>query len=131
MLKRYIFYLILGPISNTLWAFWALPEIGEQGTWAETLQWMCTQAIIPAVATLFLAFNVKFVLWLLIIYSGFIILFAVGIFGWALMGPGTPVSIYVVCAVLFTMGFGLLYQSMKDLNLGKEIKSYQDEDERI
>ena len=129
-LRNYLFFFLIGPVSNALWAFWALPEIGEQGTRTETLQWLCTQAILPAVLAFSLVSGMKFVLWFVVIYSGFILLFGIGIFGWALMGPGTPLSIYVVCALFFIMGFGLLYQSLKDLKFGRKEKRYDVEDER-
>ncbi|HXV19034.1 MAG TPA: hypothetical protein VD883_03035 [Candidatus Omnitrophota bacterium] len=128
-LRTYFFFLILGPISNAIWAFWALPDIGEQGTWTETIQWLCTQAILPVLFAAFVSLRAKLILWFILVYSGFIILFGVGIFGWALMGPDTPLSIYVFCAVLFLMGFGLLYQSMKDLNFGKKGRVYDVEDQ--
>ncbi len=129
-LRNYLFFLLLGPVSNALWGYWALPEIGEQGTQIETLQWLCTQAILPVVFAVSLGLGMKFVLWFVLIYSGFILLFGIGIFGWALMGPGTPLSIYVVCALFFIMGFGLLYWSLKDLKFGREEKRYHVEDER-
>ncbi|MGH7198222.1 MAG: hypothetical protein ACREH5_05740 [Candidatus Omnitrophota bacterium] len=130
MLRKYWFFLFLGPVSNALWGYWALPQIGEQGTQAETFQWLCTQAILPAVFAVSLAFGMRFVLWFVLIYSGFMLLFGIGIFGWALMGPGTPLSIYAVCVLIFIMGFGLLYQSLKDLNFGRKEPRYDAEDER-
>jgi hypothetical protein len=129
-LRNYLFLLLLGPMSNALWAYWALPEIGEQGTHSETLQWLCTQAFLPLVFAIAVAAGMKFVLWFMVIYSGFILLFGIGIFGWALMGPGTPLSVYVVSGFLFIMGFGLLYQSLKDLNFGKRGTRFDAEDER-
>lgn len=128
-LRAYFFFLILGPVSNAIWAFWALPDIGEQGTRTETIQWLCTQAILPVLFAASVSLRAKLILWFILVYSGFIILFGVGIFGWALMGPDTPLSIYVFCAVLFLMGFGLLYQSMKDLNFGKKGRVYDVEDQ--
>ena len=128
MLKKYIPFLILGPLSNALWAGWALPEISEQGTPSETVQWICVQALLPLIFCMLLALKQRLAFWCLMIYSGFIILFGVGVFGWALMGPGTPLSVYAVCLTLFVMGFGLLYQSMKDLNFGKKTRRYDVED---
>lgn len=128
MLKKYIPFLILGPVSNALWAGWALPEINEQGTPAETVQWIAVQALLPLIFCMLLALKQRLAFWGLMIYSGFIILFGVGVFGWALMGPGTPFSVYAVCLMLFVMGFGLLYQSMKDLNFGKKGRKFYTED---
>ena len=128
MLKKYTFFLMLGPISNALWAWWALPQINEQGSMEETIQWILIQAILPAVFAVLLLFSRRFVLWLMTIYSGFIILFTIGMLGWALMGLGVPFSIYVVCAVMFVMGFGMLFHSLKDLNVGQEARRYDLED---
>ncbi len=128
MLKKYIPFLILGPVSNALWAGWALPEINEQGTPLETVQWIAVQALLPLVFCMLLVLKHRLAFWGLMIYSGFIILFGVGVFGWALMGPGTPLSVYAVCLMLFVMGFGLLYQSMKDLNFGKKGRKFYTED---
>lgn len=128
MLKKYAFFLMLGPISNALWAWWALPQINEQGSVEETIQWVCVQAILPAVFAVLLLFRQKFVLWLMTIYSGFMILFTLGIAGWALMGSGVPLSIYGVCLVMFVMGFGILFNSLKDLNVGQIARRYDPED---
>lgn len=124
-MSKYFFFLVLGPVSNVLWAWWALPEINEQGTTLEMFQWIATQAALPVLFGILLALGSKIARWFILVYSGFTLLFAIGIFGWALMGSATPVSIYVVAGILFVMGFGLLYQSMKDLNFGhKERKTY-------
>ena len=128
-LKKYILFLLLGPVSNFLWAGWVLPEINEQGTFVETVQWISVQALLPLIFCVLLALKQKFVHWMMIVYSGFIILFAVGVLGWALMGPGTPASVYVVCLILFVMGFGILYQSMKDLDFEKKPRRYDAEGE--
>ena len=109
MLKKYAFFLMLGPISNALWAWWALPQINEQGSMEETLQWILVQAILPTLFSILLLFRQRFVFWLMTVYSGFIILFTIGIAGWALMGSGVPFSIYTVCLVMFVMGFGILF----------------------
>ena len=128
MLKRYAIFLLLGPISNALWAWWALPQINEQGSMQETVQWICVQALLPAVFAVLLLFRRRFVLWIMTVYSGFIILFTLGILGWALMGSGIPFSIYGVCAVMFVMGFGILYESLKDMNVGQKARYYEPED---
>jgi hypothetical protein len=120
----------MGPLSNILWAFWALPEIGEEGTFTQTIQWIGTQALLPCLFAALLLAGLRIVFWPLLIYSAFMILFGIGLFGWALMGPGTPASIYAVCATLLAMGFGILYHSLKDLGIGTKERKYASEDER-
>lgn len=91
----------------------------------ETIQWIAIQALMPLFFGLLLLLRSRIVFWFLIVYSGFIILYGIGILGWGLMGPATPLSVYAVGGVLFVMGFGLLYQAMKDLRVGeKERKDY-------
>lgn len=128
MLKKYAVFLMMGPVSNALWAWWALPQINEQGTRGEALQWISVQAVAPTLFAVLLLFRQRFVYWLMVVYSGFIILFATGVAGWALIGSGVPVSIYVVLLVLFMMGFGILFNSLKDLNVGRVVKRYDFED---
>ena len=128
VIKKYLFFLILGPVSNLLWAFWVLPQINERGSGRETLQWFLVQSIFPVLFCLLIMFKKKLVHWLLMIYSGFMILFAIGMLGWALMGPEAPVSIYVVCCLLLVMAFGLLFHSLKDSKLGQKVKRYETQD---
>jgi len=92
---------------------------------SETIQWLLIQVFLPAMFSIFLILRLNFILWVMVIYSGFVLLFDLGVLGWALMGDGTPFSVYVVCFILFVMGFGLLYQSLKGLNIGKENKIYE------
>ena len=127
-LRRYLPFLALGPVTNALWAWWALPSIDEQGTFTEMLQWYCVQAAIPVLFAVLLRFRRNYVHWMLMIYGGFIALFAFGILGWALMGEGTPMPIYAVFTLLFVMGFGLLYHSMKDLGFDRDAPVYDIED---
>lgn len=130
MSRKYIPLLSLGPAANVLWAFWALRDLHEQGTALEMLQWFSMQILIPVLFALLLNFKRRYIYWMLIAYSGIIFLFAFGTLGWALMGEHTPLSVYVVGAVLGLMGFGILYSAMKDLNLGnREVKHYEAPDE--
>ena len=128
MIKRYIFFLMLGPLANLAWVVWVLPEINELGTRAETLQWFLVQSLFPVLFGLLIALKKKFVFWLMVVYSGFIILFAIGMLGWALMGPEAPVSIYAVCCLLIVMAFGLLFNSLKDLKFDRGIQKYETHD---
>ena len=126
MLKKYIPFLSLGPAANVLWAFWALKDLNEQGTPFEMLQWICVQVLVPVLFIVLLSFKRRYVYWLLLIYSGFTFLFSFGIIGWGLMSEHTPASVYAVGGVLALMGFGILYNAMKDLHWDKwEVKRYE------
>lgn len=126
MAKKYLPFLALGPVANLLWAFWALKDMDEQGTTLEMLQWICVQALVPLLFALLVRFKKRYVYWMLVIYSGFMILFAFGILGWALMGENTPISVYAVFLTLITMAFGIFYHAMKDLDFdNQEIKRYE------
>ncbi len=128
MIKRYLFFLVLGPVANFLWALWVLPQINERGTGPEMFQWFLVQSLFPVLFGILIAFKKKYVLWLLMVYSGFIILFTIGMLGWALMGPETPISLYAVCLILIVMAFGLLFNSLKDSKFGQRITRYETED---
>ena len=128
MIKRYLFFLILGPVANLSWVLWVLPAINERGTLAETLQWFLVQSLFPILFGLLITFKKKVVFWPMIVYSGFMILFTIGMLGWALMGPEAPVSIYAVCLLLIVMAFGLLFNSLKDLKLGRGVQRYETQD---
>src|SRR3989338_11577123 len=124
MLKKYLPFLALGPLANLLWAFWALREINEQGSFVEMLQWICVQALLPVMLGLLLALKPKFAYGFLLVYSGFTILFALGILGWALMGLGTPLSVYVVSFILLVMGFGVLFHTLNYSKLVQIVTKY-------
>ena len=127
-MKRYLFFLVLGPIANLLWVFWVLPQINERGSSSEMVQWFLVQSLFPIISLFLISLKKKFVFLFLIVYSGFVILFSIGMLGWALMGPEAPISIYVVCCLLLVMAFGLLFNSMKDLKLGQGVKRYETQD---
>ena len=129
MLKDYLFFLILGPVANALWAFWVLPDIHEEGTSSQTLEWIAVQALVPVLFVILLARRQRYIYWFLLVYAALILLFGAGTFGWALMGPGTPASVYVVCVLFFIMGFGILFHGMKDLNMGQKTRSYDAENQ--
>lgn len=128
MKKKYLTFLILGPLANLLWAFWVLPQINEVGNQSETLQWILIQSLFPVIFTVLIAFKKKYVFWLMVMYSGFMILFVIGMLGWAMMGPEAPVSIYAVCGILLVMSFGLLFHSLQDLKVGKGVERYETEE---
>ena len=128
MIKKYLFFLGLGPVANLLWTLWVLPEINERGTISETLQWFLVQSIFPILFYLLIVLKKKIVFWLMIIYSGFMLLFCIGMLGWALMGPEAPGSIYMVCALQILMAFGLLFNALKDLKLDQGVKRYETQD---
>ncbi len=128
MIKKYITFLLLGPVANLLWALWVLPQINERGTFPEMAQWFLVQSLFPIVFAILIKMNVKIVHWFLVIYSGFMILFTIGMLGWAMMGPEAPFSIYIVCFILLVMGFGLMFNSLKDLKIGQGVKRYETQD---
>ncbi len=128
MIKKYLFFLGLGPLANLLWVLWVLPAINERGTVHETLQWFLIQSIFPILFAVLVVLKQKVVYWFMIIYSGFMLLFCIGMLGWALMGPEAPVSIYAVCFLLLVMAFGLLFNALKDSKLGQEEKPYETQD---
>ncbi len=128
MFKKFLPFLILGPVANLLWLLWVAPEIGEIGNRSEALEWITVQMVLPLIFSIFLLLRRKFILWAILVYSGFIILYTLGVLGWALMGEGTPLSVYAVSIILFVMSFGLIYQALKGLNIGKKEKYYGFED---
>ena len=127
-IKRYVFFLVLGPMANLLWALWVLPQINERGSGSEMLEWFLVQSLFPMIFGLLISLKKKVVFWFLMIYSGFMILFTIGMLGWALMGPATPLSIFVVCLLLLVMAFGLLFNSLKDLKFGQGAIRYETQD---
>ena len=128
MFRKFLPFLVLGPVANLLWVLWVAPAIGELGGRDQMLEWIAVQMILPLVFSLFLLLRRKFILWVLLVYGAFVALYALGLSGWALMGAETPVSVYVVSLVLFVMSFGLIYQSLQGLNIGKKEKYYGFED---
>ena len=127
-MKKYSPYLILGPIANLLWVFWVLPQINERGTLHESVEWIIIQSLFPVIFAILLIAKKNYVFWMLVVYSGFIILFMIGMIGWALMGPETPIAIYIVCGILMVMAFGLLFNSLSDLKVGQGVKPYETQD---
>ncbi len=124
MLRDYLFFLILIPVSNALWAWWVLPEMNEQGAFSETLEWIFVQSLVPLLFGILLGRRQGYVYWFLFVYAALLVLFGVGTLGWALMGPGTPFSVYVACLLFFVIGFGLLFYSMRDLNFGRDRRKF-------
>ena len=124
MLKKYSPIFILQILSNALWGYWVLPSVGEQGTAPEMIRWMGMQIALPFLLGVLLSRKRRYAFWLLILYAALIILFGLGMFGWALMGPSTPMSVYIVCGLFFVVGFWALFQSMKDLGIGQKPRQY-------
>lgn len=111
-----------------MWAYWALPEMDEQGTASQSFEWLCAQVLFPVFFCVLLSRKRKSVLWMLVAYGGWLGLYGLGTTGWALMGPATPFSVYAVCALFLMAGFGLIYNALKDLNIGQQKRSYGLED---
>jgi hypothetical protein len=118
MLKKYLPFFILKISSDALWGWWALPQMGEQGTDWQTLKWMGVQALVPILFSLLLIRKQRYVLWFLLVYGSLIILYGLGTFGWAMIGPATPVAVHVVCVLFFIIGFGTVFNALQDLKLG-------------
>ena len=92
--------------------------MGEQGTELQTWHWVGVQALVPTLFALLLLRKQRYVYWFLLIYGALITLYGLGTFGWAMIGPATPLSVHVVCVIFFIIGFGVVFNSMQDLKLG-------------
>ena len=111
-------FFVLKVCADALWGYVALPEMGEQGTDWQTIQWIGVQALVPALFSLLLIRKQRYALWFLVAYGVLIILYGLGTFGWALTGPATPLSVYAVCMIFFVIGFGVLFNALRDLKIG-------------
>ena len=127
--KRYLALFLWAPLANILWAWWVLPGIGEQGSLSQIAVWLSAQAILPVLLLLLVLYKSRLGYRLIVIYSVFILLHGMGMLGWGLTGPGTPLSLYAACVILLVMGFGLFYQSLKSLGIGKTQRRYDLEDQ--
>ncbi len=126
MIKKYLPFFTLQILANLLWAFWALPAIGEAGSLQETLKWLGVQILFPIFFCLLLTSRRKSAHVLMVIYGALTGLYALGMTGWALIGEGTPFSVYAVCAIFFVVSFGIVFQSLKDLNVGQKARRYDE-----
>jgi hypothetical protein len=124
MLKKYLPFFILQLTANSIWVFLVLPAVGEEGTLSETLRWLAIQIALPGFLAWLLIRGRRYALWLLIIYASLILLFGLGMVGWALMGEATPWTVYAVCLLFFVVGFGILFYALKDLNIGQKPRQY-------
>ena len=125
MPKKSLFYLALQVTNNFLWAWWVLPSIHEEGTVWQTLNWLLVQALLPVLLAMLLVRRRRYAFVFLLLYSVFILLYGCGLAGWALIGAATPYSLYVVCGSFFVVGFGLLYQSLKGMKVGRTIRRFE------
>ena len=126
MTKKYFPYFGLQLLANGLWIFWVLPSIGESGSFSETLEWVGVQILFPAFFCLLLSSRRKAAYGLVVLYGIFTGLYALGMTGWALMGEGTPISVYIVCAIFFVVSFGIVFHALKDLNIGQKARRYDE-----
>ncbi len=126
MVKKYLPFFVLQTLANVLWAFWVLPSIGESGTFSETMKWLGVQLLFPIFFCLLLSGRRKSAYVLMTIYASVIALYALGMTGWALIGEGTPVSVYVICFLFFAVAFGIVFNSLKDLNVGQKARRYDE-----
>lgn len=128
-MKKYAPFFILQILANALWVFWSLPEMGETGTLFETASWLIAQALLPIFLSSLLQAKRKSGYWLTFGYGLVFGLYGFGTLGWSLMGPFTPLSVYTVSALFLVIGFGTVFQSLKDLNIGKPVRRYDIEDQ--
>jgi hypothetical protein len=128
MRRKYLPFFAFQIGANLLWAYWALPEMNEEGSAAQSLEWLAAQILFPALFCVLLTRKKKTVLWMLVMYGGWLTLYGLGTTGWALMGPGTPFSVYAVCVLFLIAGFGIIYHALKDLNIGQIKRNYGLED---
>ena len=126
MIKKYIPYFGLQLLANGLWIFWVLPSIGESGSFLETLEWLGVQILLPAFFCLLLSRPRKLAYGLIVLYGILTGLYALGMTGWALIGEATPVSVYVVCVIFFIISFGVVFQALKDSNIGQKARRYDE-----
>ncbi|HTL70759.1 MAG TPA: hypothetical protein VL404_05670 [Candidatus Eisenbacteria bacterium] len=128
MLRKYLPFLLMIPVANALWAWGVLPRIGEEGTPAETFEWLVVQWVVPTLMAVLLVAKSRLARPLLCAYGVVLALYGVGTLGWALMGLYTPLPVYGVCALFLVAGFGLVFRSLKDLNVGRVVKRYHLDD---
>lgn len=126
MLKKYLFFFSLQVFAIALWAFWVLPDVGETGEFSQTAAWLAVQVLFPVFFSLLIARRRKSGYWLTALYGVIIGLYALGMTGWALVGAGTPVSVYAVCAIFFVVAFGVVFNALKDLNIGQKQRRYDE-----
>ena len=126
MLKKYIPFWGLQILANGLWAFWVLPSLGESGSLKETLIWISAQVLIPTFLSLLILRGRKSAYWLTVVYGIMTAFYAMGMLGWSLSGEATPLSVYVVCLLLFIVAFGVVFGALKDLNIGQKARRYDE-----
>ena len=76
MFRKFLPFLVLGPVANLLWVLWVAPAIGELGDRDQMLEWIIVQMILPLMFSLFLLLRRRFILWVLLVYGGFVALYA-------------------------------------------------------
>ncbi len=115
-MKKYAAFFTLHVISVVLWAVWALPSIGESGTLSAEASWIAAQMVLPVFITLLLVRGYRPVYYLAMIWGILLLLSGAGLLGWALMGIGTPIPVYLVSTLLLLNGLGIFSSALKDLN---------------
>ena len=116
-MRRYLPFLFLSFAASIVWISWCLPDMNEQGTFFEMLEWVLFQAGIQVFLFALLAVWHRAALWAIVLYGGFLVLHAAGLLGWALSGEATPLSVYSVAVLHFINGFALLFHSLNDLKI--------------
>lgn len=124
MLKKYWIIFSFQIAANTLWVFWALPQIGEEASLVHSLEWLGTQILFPIFFSLLISQRRKSGFWLVVVYGAFTGLYGLGTFAWAVIGTYTPASVYVVSGLFIVIAFTLIFAALKDLNIGKTRRRY-------
>lgn len=127
-MKKYAFFFSLHVLTAVLWSIWALPSIGESGSFPDEATWIAAQIVLPVFIIALLARRYRPGFWLAMIWGLGVGLSGAGLLGWALMGTGTPASVYTVAGLLLFNGLGVLSSVIKDMNWIRERNRYAFED---
>jgi hypothetical protein len=115
-------------VAQTLWALWVLPKMNEEGSPRQIAVWLGVQVLFLCLLFLILLRRKKYSFWSMFVYAATLLLFAIGLLGWALMGLSTPLAVYAVCGLFFLSSFGMMIASLKDLGVRqRQMKSFEDE----
>lgn len=127
-MKKYVFFFTLHIFSLVVWAVWALPQMGESGTFPDEASWLAAQIVLPVFISVLLARHYRPGLWIALAWGLIILLSGAGLLGWALMGPATPFVVHFVALLLLMDGLGIFSSALKDLKWIHERNRYALED---
>ncbi len=127
--KKYLPFLFLSFVASVLWVSWCLADINEQGSFREMVEWLVSQAGLQILLGALLVTRSRAAYFAALVYGGFLILYAAGLLGWALMGEATPFSVYLVTALHFINALSFLFHALNDLHVPLKIHHYDFENE--